>query len=252
MKNSVRFSTFFVCALLFAITGCTDDPVTPPTPTELQMNVGDWSRYEHFTLDSNNQMIASTRFVKSRTVVQKDLVVHGQSNVIKMIDSVFLPTGALKSVDSSFFKISNQKLYVYNFAKLLAGAAPASMGLKSVPTWVAIGSTDSTASNLVMKDSLMIEVGTSGVQAMQMMGKASGNSSMSNTAQTTFGVVRTDWTVKAGIGGTTVDIPIEFNFGKGTGSSPVTIVGVQLSGFTAVDTKVSGQRYNLLEFKKGQ
>jgi hypothetical protein len=75
---------------------------------------------------------------------------------------------------------------------------------------------------------------------------------MSNTAQGTYSVVRTDWTVKAGIGGTTVDIPIEFNFGKGTGSSPVTIVGVQLSGFTAADTKVSGQRYNLLEFKKGQ
>jgi hypothetical protein len=252
MKNLHLSTLLFFAVSVLLMSGCEDDPVTPPTATHHTVHVGDWSRYEHFLLDSSNQIITSTRFLKSRTVAATGLTAFGSTGVFKTIDSVFNQNGTLKGLDSTFFKMSGGKLYVYNFARVLAAAVPSQLGFKPVATWIAVASTDSSAANLAITDSLFLENSSGGTQAFMMQGSASGGASMTNTAQATYSTVKTDWNVSTNISGTTVDIPIEFYVGKGnTTSSPLTIIGMKVSGFSVAGVSVQGQRYNLLEFKSG-
>ncbi|HYF04301.1 MAG TPA: hypothetical protein VEC36_13040 [Patescibacteria group bacterium] len=238
---------------MIGLVGCQNEPVSPPITNAPVVNVGDWSRYEHFQLDSNNQIIQSTRFLKSRKIVQKNMSAFGTTNVFKTIDSTFNPNGTLKSIDSTFFQMSGRKLYIYNFAQVVAGALSPAFGGKPIPGWTAIASTDSTAVNIGMTDSLKVEIGQAGLQVMMMHGMASGGATISNTMQNTYRAIKTNWTINANISGTTVDIPVEFYTGSGSSiQSPLTIIGMQLSGFEVGEQVVQGQRYNLLEFKSSK
>lgn len=152
--NVVKTALLGFCAVGIVACSSDDTPINPPPTTKehtFTPKQGDYATYTAYSLDENDQTMATTATYSSRTVLQVGMTYAGQTGVTMAVDSTFKSgsTTEAERVDTSYFRTDDGSLYIYNFAQTFASLIPttSTIQIEPIPSWTRVADLKNNASN---------------------------------------------------------------------------------------------------------
>ncbi len=249
------------CAI--AVVSCSDDDTTGPDDNggtkdnAFASKQGDYSTYDVYRLDENNETISTTGTYSTRTVLQTNVTFSGKSDVTMVVDSLFMPgSSQVERVDTVYYRIDNNNLYIYNFAATFISFIPPDFPLQltPVPAWIKVAELKETSSEFTHSD---LKVNAVGIGELPVTITAKNKGKQVIDGYTVFhheltasGQVKFPPLIDI-----TVDIPIILDIGgvKNAANSPSTVIKMQINKFSDPSSggSITGRVQTLSSFHAG-
>lgn len=250
-----------LCAL--AIVSCSDDETTGPdtsgtTENSFVSKQGDASGYDVYSLDENNEPESTTATYSTRTVLRTNMSYKGETDVTMAVDSLFASGNTeVISVDTIYYRVNSNSLYIYNFANTFTGLIPedSPFQLEPIASWVKVAELKEQSSSFTSSLKLnMVFAGTPTELTVNIQGQNQGKTT-SDVGGKTYTVFRQQLTGTANLGIASITIPMTLEIGgvKNSSNSPNTMVKLQINKFTNPldQSVVTGRTQLLASFKAG-
>lgn len=247
------------CAL--AIVSCSDDdtgtnPDPTPTDNSFQSKTGDHSEYDTYRLDDNNEEEVTTASYSSRTVLRTNMTFQGHSNVTMAVDSTFEQgTTEVERVDTVYYRLDGNSLYIYNFAQTFVSMIPPdfALPLEAVAGWVKVAELQESSSQFTSELKVKI-AGSSTELTVTIAASNKGKQTVEGTSYTAFHQELTATGTAPPPLSLSVSLPIILDVGgvKGASNSPSTLIRMQINKFAnPMGGTINGRIQTLASFTAG-